>query len=74
MSPNTLQDRLVEIIEALLDARDDADDPAAECADLADDIAAVCTFEDRGLMTRDAGLVIELEDGSEFQLSIVRSR
>ena len=73
MSTNTLQDRLVEIIETLLDARDDADDPAAECADLAN-IAAVCTFEDRGLMTRDSGLVIEMEDGSEFQLTIVRSR
>jgi hypothetical protein len=37
------------------------------------DYNSAVTFEDAGLMTRNAGLVVRLEDGSEFQLSIVQS-
>ena len=32
------------------------------------------TFEEAGIMTYNKGLVIELPDGTEFQLTIVRSR
>jgi hypothetical protein len=32
------------------------------------------TFADKGLLTTNAGVVLEFEDGSEFQLSIVTSR
>ncbi len=34
----------------------------------------VRTFEDAGVMTYNKGLVLELPDGSEFQLTIVQSR
>ena len=34
----------------------------------------VQTFDEAGVMTRDAGLVITLPDGTEFQLTIVQSR
>ena len=37
-------------------------------------VKSVCTFDTAGLLTRDRGVVIKLEDGSEFQVSIVRSR
>ena len=32
------------------------------------------TFDDAGILTRDNGLVIILPDGSEFQVTIKRSR
>lgn len=38
------------------------------------DIEHVCTFDEAGLMTQDAGLVITTNDGNEFQLSIRQSR
>ena len=31
------------------------------------------TFEDSGVLTNDRGLVVEIEDGSEYQITIVRS-
>lgn len=34
----------------------------------------VNTFEEEGVMTYDKGLVITLPDGSEYQISIIRSR
>ena len=34
----------------------------------------VHTFGEAGVMTHDAGLVITLPDGTEFQLTIVQSR
>ena len=37
-------------------------------------ITRVSTFAEAGVMTRSAGVVIRLRDGSEFQISIVRSR
>lgn len=39
-----------------------------------DEINDVRTFEDAGVLTRDAGLIINLPDGSEFQVTIVRRR
>lgn len=36
-------------------------------------VESVCTFEDSGLLTREAGLVVRLSDGTEFQLTVVDS-
>ena len=36
------------------------------------EINNVRTFEEVGMLTRDAGLIIKLLDGSEFQVTIVR--
>lgn len=37
-------------------------------------VARVSTYAQAGVLTRDAGLVVELADGSEFQITIIRSR
>ena len=36
--------------------------------------AAIRTFSETGLLTTDKGLVIRLADGSEFQLTVIRSK
>ncbi len=33
-----------------------------------------CSFEDAGILTNDAGLVITTVDGHEYQVTIVRSK
>jgi hypothetical protein len=38
------------------------------------DRPAVCSFEEAGVMTRNAGLVLRTPDGQEYQISVVRSR
>ena len=38
------------------------------------DLARVVTFADAGIMTNNAGLVVRMKDGSEFQITIVQSR
>ena len=35
---------------------------------------AVQNFDEAGLMTHDDGLIITMEDGSEFQVTIVQTR
>jgi hypothetical protein len=35
---------------------------------------SVRSFRDAGVLTRNAGLVLRLDDGSEFQITIVKSR
>lgn len=37
-------------------------------------ITNVLTFEEAGVPTEDRGLVVKMSDGSEFQLTIARSR
>jgi hypothetical protein len=37
-------------------------------------IVDVSTFEEQGVLTNNKGLVIKTADGSEFQVTIVRSR
>lgn len=62
-------------------------DGAAECAELAvlkdgdddedaslTDIASALTFEDHGVLTSNRGIVLDLTDGSQFQITIVQSR
>jgi hypothetical protein len=62
-----MQDVLLEIIG---DGETDYLNEDGECIEIAD----VRTFEFAGLMTRDKGLVVKLKDGTEFQLTIVKSR
>jgi len=38
------------------------------------EIASIRTFEDSGLLTQNQGLVIRYDDGTEFQLTIVKSK
>ena len=38
------------------------------------EVEHVRTFEEAGVLTQNAGLVIETADGSELQVTIVRSR
>ena len=39
-----------------------------------DDIKQITTFADAGLLTSDKGLVVKMRDGSEFQVTIIRSK
>ena len=38
------------------------------------DVRRVSSFEDRGVLTGDSGIVVTLESGEEFQLTIVQSK
>ena len=39
-----------------------------------DAVHDVVTFEDAGVLTSNAGLVVRMDDGSEYQITVVRSR
>ena len=73
MTEHELQDALKALLRntALMD-EDDASD-----AGVPDDLVnlrRVRTYEEDGVLTNNAGLVITTADGAEFQLSLVRSR
>lgn len=55
-------------------ARDDADEPACALAEHVEGVRRIATYDDVGMLTRDRGLVIESDDGAEFQVTIVESR
>jgi len=75
MDENDLQDLLLELLEEAMSAdADDEDDPLAEYAARAVAIRRVRTYADEDMLTSDKGLVVRMDDGSEYQLSIVRSR
>lgn len=74
MNDRELQDKLRALLEELIFARDDDDDPAAEMAEYIEGVRNVVSYEDVGIMTTDKGLVIECDDDSEFQITIVQSR
>jgi hypothetical protein len=66
MTESELQDRLLDLIGELLDAREDGEDANDDVADLAD-------HSEAGLLTSNAGLVLSGPEG-EFQITIVRRR
>jgi len=59
-----IQDCLYELLSRIDEMDIDSDIDSSE----------VCTFADAGVLTYNAGLVITLHSGDEFQLTIVRSR
>jgi len=73
MNDHEFQDALKTLLDEI--ACMDADD--LDQFDLPDDLGGiehVRTFEEAGVLTQNAGLVIELADGSQWQVTIVRSR
>ena len=72
MNEHELQDALKTLLEEVSFMEDEDREDAGLGEDLAD-VERVRTFEEEGVLTSDAGLVITTADG-EFQLTIVRSR
>ena len=73
MNARELQDLLRDLLEELIFARGDADDPLADLAERTAGISALRTYDDAGVLTHDKGLVVECDDGGEFHLTIVQS-
>ena len=74
MNENELQDALKNLLEeiAFMDDEDREDAGLGSAAALAD-VKRVRTYEEEGVLTPDAGMVITTSTG-EFQLTIVRSK
>lgn len=75
MNENELQDAIKSLLEelAFMDDEDRADAGLDSASALAD-VQRVRTFEEEGVLTNNAGLVITMADSTEWQLTIVRSR
>lgn len=83
MNEIEMQNTLLSLIQNLLDAREEieGEDDDIELADIARDMVSEAeglvhadTFDGVQLLTSNKGLVLRMEDGSEFQISIVQSR
>jgi hypothetical protein len=64
--------RLADFLKELIDSYVDCGAEALGEPELQG--ATVGTFADAGVNTDDAGLVVTLEDGSEFQVTVVQSK
>jgi len=64
MDEKTFEQNLIALLPHLM-LDDDGDDVEIESAR---------SFEDLGVLTNNKGLTITMDDGSEFQISIVRSK
>lgn len=73
MNDSELQDALKTLLEeiAFMDEEDRQD---AGLPDELADVKRVRTFEEDGVLTRDAGLVVTTADDHQFQITIVQSR
>lgn len=76
MTEQRFQDYLYQMLQVIADMA-----PVDEDGELlwparseTEDVREVRSFADEGVLTNNKGLVIRLEDGSEFQLTIVRSK
>ena len=56
------------------DAIEDLLDDLPEDAILRDEVKRTSSFEQKGVLTKDAGLIVTMKDGTEFQITVVRSR
>ncbi len=72
MDDQRLQNVLRELLNLLIDERDDPD--LADLAGPFEGVRDVRTFDEADILTTDKGPVVACEDGTEYQLTIVRSR
>ena len=64
MNEKTIEDALNLLISGELDLVDTA----------LSEVSNSKTYAEAGLLTRDSGLVLRMEDGSEFQITIKQSK
>lgn len=64
MNEKTIEDALNLLISGELDLVDTA----------LGEVSNIKTYVEVGLLTRDSGLVLRMEDGSEFQITIKQSK
>jgi len=71
-----IENRLVTIFEDILDALEFGDDeqPMDSLPECVEGIERISSFDDAGILTTDEGLVLSMNDGTEFQITIVRSK
>ncbi|NLF29468.1 MAG: hypothetical protein GX591_01120 [Planctomycetes bacterium] len=72
MDTNDIETLIAESLNLHADAainQGDTDTP-----DGIEELFRIQTFAEAGLLTTDSGLVLHLDDGSTFQVTIVRSR
>ena len=73
MNENELQDALKTLLEEIACMEEEDREDAGLGDDLAD-VKRVRTFDEEGVLTNNAGLVVTTADGSQFQITIVQSR
>lgn len=64
MNEKTIEDALNLLISGELDLVDTA----------LGEVSNIKTYAEAGILTRDSGLVLRMEDGSEFQIAIKQSK
>jgi hypothetical protein len=75
MDEQELQDGLKLMLDdALAVALGDLDPEDIEMPEAFEELTRVATYDEVGMLTTDKGLVLRFKDGSEWQVSIVRSR
>ena len=74
VNAHTVAEAISELVSELtyMDAEDVAATFSADVAGLMG--ATVSTYAEGGYLTRDAGFVVRMEDGSEYQITVIRSR
>ena len=72
MNAHDIETLIAEALNIAAAALDE--DACAEVPDGIEELCAIRTFAQAGVFTSNPGLVLHLEDGSEFQVEIVQSR
>ena len=68
MNEKTIEDALNLLISGELDLVDTA------LGEVSNSLSNIKTYAEAGILTRDSGLVLRMEDGSEFQITIKQSK
>jgi hypothetical protein len=76
MTEQRFQDCLYMLLESISDNdfTDEDGDTLWPILTGSDNISEVRSFNDEGMLTNNKGLVVKLENGSEFQLTIVKRK
>jgi hypothetical protein len=73
---NDTEDSVTEelMVQTLVDLLENGSTDQDETEEVLAGLARVSTFSDEMMLTSNAGLVVRLDDGTEFQVTVVQSK
>ena len=74
MEDQNLANALAQLLTHAMESEQAHDALEPEAAEAVEEVRRIRTYEEAGMLTRDAGIVVYLHDGTEYQVTVMRRR
>ena len=74
MEDQNLANALAQLLTYAMESEQAHNALEPDAAEAVESVRSVRTYDEAGMLTRDAGIVVYLQDGTEYQVTVMRRR